>query len=169
MTQAMRGLTAAKAGEDTPLTEEEMAQQRTRDFEAADSGITVWNISEDKKQVAQCYIYLKKAAAVSTPKIHSILAGRKAPVEKQSYVLVLESKRKKTLPFEQVTITLGTCETKLMDELEYAQQMAITIRSNKKRTWTFVCTSIDDFECWTRVLHYLSSMSQSGEYESIPP
>lgn len=39
MTQAMRGLTAAKAGEDSPLTEEEMAQQRTRDFEAVDSGI----------------------------------------------------------------------------------------------------------------------------------
>jgi len=47
-------------------------------------------------------MYLKKATAVSTPKIQSLLAGRKAAGEKQSYVLVLESKRKKILPFEQV-------------------------------------------------------------------
>jgi len=74
------------------------------------------------------------------------------------YTLVLESQRQKLylVLFEQATIELGQVDHKLLSRqgLEYAQTMGLSLWQSKKKM-DLVCTSMEDFECWNRVLSVL--------------
>lgn len=159
MTSLLREQGGKVSGKDAA----EDAKRFVADLETLAGGITVWRLPPKKNQPQQCYLYLKP---------HTAENESGATRGDSKYLLVIELKGKKRfLPWlEQVTLATGVDSTLLVKHgLEYAQNMGLTAFIGKE-TMHFVCTSLDDFECWKRVILALEDQrNREAKEEELGP
>lgn len=179
-TEARRRQSFSKTQQKQSGDEVEEKRRHVRDLETLAAGVTVWQVRAKGNKAKQCYLYLKSEEALEknqegsgTPK-SPLPSFERLPTAKDKeqketpkpppppaldkYVLILVSNgRKQVLSyFNQATLELS-CDTKLLAKhgLDYAQHITFTLWKNKKPNSYLACTSMNDFDAWTRVLHVL--------------
>lgn len=153
-TETRRRNTLLSRGAAGVEAEQDDRKQILRDLESLAAGVTVWQVPK-RGNVQQCYLYLRSQAnaaqGMGVSKTH-------VPSKLSAYTLVIEAgKEKSSLTlFEQATLELGVNDLKLLtkNELDYAMDMGLSMWKDKECR-QFVCTSLEDYECCSRVLSYL--------------
>lgn len=158
-TETRRRNTTTRPGDDP-------SKQIVRDLETLAAGITVWQIPK-RGHVQQCYLYLKSQASAAQMQI----SKSQLPAKSAAYTIAIECGREKlslTL-FEQATLELGVNDPKLLakNNFEHAMDMGLALWKDKDCR-QFICTSVDDYQCCSRMLSYLRSQ-RIGATSNAPP
>lgn len=158
-TEARRRLTLMERKDNPVKSEPEDKKQHIRDLETLSGGVTMWLIPK-KGKVQQCCVFLQRRGNTK--------AFRKFA---DSFVLTLELEHEKTsfVLYEQVTLDIGANDPMLLHKtgLDYAAHMALSLWKDK-HCRHLVCTSMDDFECFTRALAVIRSQHLGMGSSAVP-